>query len=179
MVCAVVFCVFVFFLFFFFFFLMIRRPPRSTLFPYTTLFRSLHRHADVAAGRALRLAFTPRPRPARAQDGDADGVRRRVQRTNHRRRRGVRRGVGDADGGQELRRGACRGLLCDREPAGRTRQGRRGEPGLRNPLDVAAWARAARAALARRADDRREPCAGSIPPPPWLTRVRRPKRASV
>src|SRR5205807_8698911 len=27
--------------FFFFFFLMIPRPPRSTLFPYTTLFRSL------------------------------------------------------------------------------------------------------------------------------------------
>src|SRR6266702_7711735 len=30
--------------FFLFFFLMIRRPPRSTLFPYTTLFRSLRRH---------------------------------------------------------------------------------------------------------------------------------------
>src|SRR5205807_8799250 len=28
------------FVFFFFFFLMIRRPPSSTLFPYTTLFRS-------------------------------------------------------------------------------------------------------------------------------------------
>src|SRR3989442_9310342 len=28
-------------MFIFFFFLMIRRPPRSTLFPYTTLFRSL------------------------------------------------------------------------------------------------------------------------------------------
>src|SRR5258708_18928999 len=27
----------------FFFFLMIRRPPRSTLFPYTTLFRSVSR----------------------------------------------------------------------------------------------------------------------------------------
>src|SRR5258708_28949358 len=27
---------------FYFFFLMIRRPPRSTLFPYTTLFRSYH-----------------------------------------------------------------------------------------------------------------------------------------
>src|SRR5256885_10944949 len=27
-----------------FFFLMIRRPPRSTLFPYTTLFRSTARH---------------------------------------------------------------------------------------------------------------------------------------
>src|SRR3954462_6666932 len=26
------------------FFLMIRRPPRSTLFPYTTLFRSRHAH---------------------------------------------------------------------------------------------------------------------------------------
>src|SRR3712207_8308373 len=34
----------------FFFFLMIRRPPRSTLFPYTTLFRSVgHRHALVVA----------------------------------------------------------------------------------------------------------------------------------
>src|SRR5260363_452807 len=32
---------------FVFFFLMIRRPPRSTLFPYTTLFRSpLHRGFD-------------------------------------------------------------------------------------------------------------------------------------
>src|SRR5256885_10820792 len=29
-----------FLLIFYFFFLMIRRPPRSTLFPYTTLFRS-------------------------------------------------------------------------------------------------------------------------------------------
>src|SRR5256885_15871685 len=35
----------------FFFFLMIRRPPRSTLFPYTTLFRS----------RPPRLAFCPSP----------------------------------------------------------------------------------------------------------------------
>src|SRR3989442_6303142 len=30
-----------------FFFLMIRRPPRSTLFPYTTLFRSLERPHQV------------------------------------------------------------------------------------------------------------------------------------
>src|SRR6267378_4610966 len=29
-----------------FFFLMIRRPPRSTLFPYTTLFRSVRRQFD-------------------------------------------------------------------------------------------------------------------------------------
>src|SRR3712207_7319840 len=34
---------------------MIRRPPRSTLFPYTTLFRSVFRlHAD---GDAVRLRF--------------------------------------------------------------------------------------------------------------------------
>src|SRR2546421_396427 len=31
----------------FFFFLMIRRPPRSTLFPYTTLFRSLQSRSDL------------------------------------------------------------------------------------------------------------------------------------
>src|SRR5207249_11566637 len=34
------FIIVIFILFFFFFFLMIRRPPISTLFPYTTLFRS-------------------------------------------------------------------------------------------------------------------------------------------
>src|SRR2546426_9331727 len=35
-----------------FFFLMIRRPPRSTLFPYTTLFRSLAAVVWIAAGLA-------------------------------------------------------------------------------------------------------------------------------
>src|SRR2546426_9925620 len=34
-----------------FFFLMIRRPPRSTLFPYTTLFRSVHQRRRVAVVR--------------------------------------------------------------------------------------------------------------------------------
>src|SRR2546426_12323675 len=38
-------------LYFYFFFLMIRRPPRSTLFPYTTLFRSLDAVCRVAVGR--------------------------------------------------------------------------------------------------------------------------------
>src|SRR5205809_2050179 len=36
-----VWCCLYFRVFFCFFFLMIRRPPRSTLFPYTTLFRSI------------------------------------------------------------------------------------------------------------------------------------------
>src|SRR5207245_9676495 len=40
----------------FFFFLMIRRPPRSTLFPYTTLFRSLL-HPEVQAQQQEELAF--------------------------------------------------------------------------------------------------------------------------
>src|SRR3712207_8895159 len=39
-----------------FFFLMIRRPPRSTLFPYTTLFRS----------HAVQLAGGPREQPVEA-----------------------------------------------------------------------------------------------------------------
>src|SRR3712207_7408440 len=38
-----------------FFFLMIRRPPRSTLFPYTTLFRSLAAVVDRHAGRPADL----------------------------------------------------------------------------------------------------------------------------
>src|SRR2546429_3608367 len=37
-----------------FFFLMIRRPPRSTLFPYTTLFRSSHHMNDPQ--RILRMS---------------------------------------------------------------------------------------------------------------------------
>src|SRR5215204_7436586 len=41
-------------MFFVFFFLMIRRPPRSTLFPYTTLFRSQRApHVGQTAGDAL------------------------------------------------------------------------------------------------------------------------------
>src|SRR3712207_7237837 len=37
-----------------FFFLMIRRPPRSTLFPYTTLFRSLYRFRYLSPNCANR-----------------------------------------------------------------------------------------------------------------------------
>src|SRR2546421_4081873 len=54
-----------------FFFLMIRRPPRSTLFPYTTLFRS---HEGPPGGAARPRAF----RRARggAEGGDARGSAR-------------------------------------------------------------------------------------------------------
>src|SRR5437868_8190874 len=42
-----------------FFFILLRRPPRSTLFPYTTLFRSLRR--DEADDIARPLAKTSAP----------------------------------------------------------------------------------------------------------------------
>src|SRR2546429_4477435 len=44
---------------FVFFFLMIRRPPRSTLFPYTTLFRSLAEVVVTAEKRAENLQDVP------------------------------------------------------------------------------------------------------------------------
>src|SRR3712207_8335602 len=63
-----------------FFFLMIRRPPRSTLFPYTTLFRSADdlqagvRDAQPAGEPGERLGLVaaavqvhPRPGPRRAR----------------------------------------------------------------------------------------------------------------
>src|SRR5258707_10212325 len=50
----------------FFFFLMIRRPPRSTLFPYTTLFRSKPTIGPLAINHlgqlpAVTLSFDLRP----------------------------------------------------------------------------------------------------------------------
>src|SRR3712207_9102678 len=56
-----------------FFFLMIRRPPRSTLFPYTTLFRSLRQSGGVAGTtvstrpfiRTLRALVEPHRRDSR------------------------------------------------------------------------------------------------------------------
>src|SRR5260370_27077219 len=44
-----------------FFFLMIRRPPRSTLFPYTTLFRSVAVLASGSTGRPSCAAASARP----------------------------------------------------------------------------------------------------------------------
>src|SRR5919204_3677328 len=74
----------------FFFFLMIRRPPRSTLFPYTTLFRSgrfvakfgavtavpkpeLQQHMDVVREVARGLARRLRYATVEIEDLEADG----------------------------------------------------------------------------------------------------------
>src|SRR5215469_18073105 len=47
---------------FVFFFLMLRRPPRSTLFPYTTLFRSPHGRARWRRRRGCSRSRRPRVR---------------------------------------------------------------------------------------------------------------------
>src|SRR5437762_13256181 len=52
-----------------FFFLMIRRPPRSTLFPYTTLFRSW-------------TSCSPTPSPASRTTFTSDGLDRKSTRLN-------------------------------------------------------------------------------------------------
>src|SRR3712207_6887579 len=61
---------------------MIRRPPRSTLFPYTTLFRSRQRLLRRRRGRALQRVEQDRTRhrlharPPGAGGGDRAGLRR-------------------------------------------------------------------------------------------------------
>src|SRR3712207_9501393 len=66
--------------FFCFFFLMIRRPPRSTLFPYTTLFRSVHRggnvhdRSDRESALRLLLVLADRDRAARGEPGVLGGL---------------------------------------------------------------------------------------------------------
>src|SRR5256884_4272675 len=73
----------------FFFFLMIRRPPRSTLFPYTTLFRSpLHGH-HVLSGDAVRDGYDQAdPRVRGLHDGV--GAERRGDEDEARHGAGVR-----------------------------------------------------------------------------------------
>src|SRR2546430_17363169 len=75
---------------------MIRRPPRSTLFPYTTLFRSrpapkrgtmLTDH-DLQA--ELAAAFREQAGPASGAALDATGIFRRAERRRRRRRVAVR-----------------------------------------------------------------------------------------
>src|SRR5689334_23936295 len=66
----------------FIFFLMIRRPPRSTLFPYTTLFRSQHERGDVEieGGEDRPRLFgwrTERPDPIPDQGAGPDRIRER------------------------------------------------------------------------------------------------------
>src|SRR2546426_5779291 len=60
-----------------FFFLMIRRPPRSTLFPYTTLFRSPPASRAIASARSVDSYFAaPLFAPPRSDVSDPRGDRK-------------------------------------------------------------------------------------------------------
>src|SRR3712207_8434185 len=66
---------------------MIRRPPRSTLFPYTTLFRSEARHIDrlkpqILAAREGKHAPRQRGPALRPLDGVVDQADRKSTRLN-------------------------------------------------------------------------------------------------
>src|SRR3954468_25112636 len=56
---------------------MIRRPPRSTLFPYTTLFRSCLRDENIASARALRSASRCGMRAGRSEEHTSELQSRR------------------------------------------------------------------------------------------------------
>src|SRR5690348_18185613 len=58
--------------YFLFFFLMIRRPPRYTLFPYTTLFRSGRGRRTRQGLRSPRRRHVRQRRAARPPDGQRD-----------------------------------------------------------------------------------------------------------
>src|SRR5258708_36128929 len=64
---------------YFFFFLMIRRPPRSTLFPYTTLFRS---RVGQGAGAECEGRLSPDRRGLLEQRQARDGQDRKSTRLN-------------------------------------------------------------------------------------------------
>src|SRR5574341_2300952 len=106
---------------------MIRRPPRSTLFPYTTLFRSggLHLEQDRLAAQEQERGVAERRRQGRCANDEVDGQ--------------------DAARGAELRkggRGPARplrqepreggGVGGDEEGAGAVEVARAGQP---DPLD--------------------------------------------
>src|SRR6185369_12178192 len=57
-------------------FLMIRRPPRSTLFPYTTLFRSTEQGALAVVAAGVEVGDAAHHQPARDLLGGLSGAKR-------------------------------------------------------------------------------------------------------
>src|SRR5437899_4295366 len=96
------------------FFLMIRRPPRSTLFPYTTLFRSNPPHPSAADRAHPSSASTRKGRRSEEHTSELQSLRHLVcrlllekkndidlRRQHHAHRlRGARDGGTDVQGGQ-------------------------------------------------------------------------------
>src|SRR3712207_7258967 len=92
----------------FFFFLMIRRPPRSTLFPYTTLFRSVRRRDRGARRLGGRCPGAELPERARRLERSGRVGVRRVARA---RRRGAARSEEHTSELQSRQYLVCRLLL--------------------------------------------------------------------
>src|SRR2546427_2052497 len=63
---------------------MIRRPPRSTLFPYTTLFRSRDRHVGEKGRQRRSVLSDGEGRVLRHRDVSQGGVRGSVRETRDR-----------------------------------------------------------------------------------------------
>src|SRR5689334_24833112 len=63
---------------------MIRRPPRSTLFPYTTLFRSLGRRGEQSAGAVALGRDRRRDHDLAGAAGERTGEVDRVRAPGHR-----------------------------------------------------------------------------------------------
>src|SRR3712207_9529633 len=61
-----------------FFFLMIRRPPRSTLFPYTTLFRSMEEVSIDKHGVHVRISGDQEIREIRSNGKSDEDIRKAV-----------------------------------------------------------------------------------------------------
>src|SRR3989441_5301507 len=125
-----------------FFFLMIRRPPRSTLFPYTTLFRS--RQPGATARREPREPAEPPEQPARARRGHphraaGHAVQQArlaaradpVHRGSGRRRQLPRRD--ELPRGRTARRGCVRN--AERDLGAGAEEARRGGPGVTTVLN--------------------------------------------
>src|SRR2546430_6153598 len=125
---------------------MIRRPPRSTLFPYTTLFRSHRRAGDLCPWRTeLGLVAEPPGRPlCRAPDGcehdhghDEDLAPKNLRCGHHRPQSSERASLLNA------RYGGCKGksdgVAAYRALARKYRMGLEAEPSLapKAPIDRA------------------------------------------
>src|SRR2546425_11688006 len=105
---------------------MIRRPPRSTLFPYTTLFRSVverERHSEALAGGLGGFA------PAGGQRRDLEVIRERLQGRNVRLRRpaAIRIRTDDADAdflGHDALLNMYRAIFHPPDPRAKTKSSR-------------------------------------------------------
>src|SRR6266516_4684444 len=132
------------YIFFIFFFLMIRRPPRSTLFPYTTLFRSRGGRSNAGGRRARHNATAPGGAPRRAPGGGAT-----PRRTGHR----PRFGASEA-GAARWQAGLGGGLRADRRRGGVPPLARGCRDGAVSPAGRRRVRRVLAALFTSRADER-------------------------